>query len=603
MLSKRNTTIGAILIVLLFLLIIYLPLFIRMMHPFEVATLSVDKNVVETNDNKGSVQWRFKAGSDISFSKAIDIDRDDRNEVVLGTGFLLTDKRGKTKNGKDNARLYILNENGRLLFTTEIGMASIYPGGSSQWMIYDVHFLDIDGDTLIDLIALAVTDDSMDCILFTKTQKGGISKFWHAGKIEHTMVFNLSNEEKELICGAVNMRIGEKPVVFALHTNEYNDQSPPWGGNMRNRIDGLLWYRFLPGNGTIRRIEDKDSVSIIVETENGIEKHYSREGIEILKDEATEEMLKERREKYIECFREFEKSKRFEKENDIESALLSLNNAINMKVEDKALKASLYYEKGMLLYRKEKWKPSSVALNNAVKSDPLFYEAFNKLGEVYLEREKFNNATSSFKKAHILSGKETYFYRMVDCYTALGNYKTANNLLLRYDKNVKDKILFLFASAKVAREKGDFRTISLLYEKLIVLEPKNLIAYILLADTYADMNKNIEKADSLFTFSCTRDSSLFYKNIETSAWISYRKSRFEEAFQKINRAVEREESKKESSVASRRKLPRIYYRKAIIAQTLGEKEAKEEVIKRARSSPFCKGYVKKQINYLLASPK
>ncbi|GAI60138.1 unnamed protein product, partial [marine sediment metagenome] len=92
-----------------------------MMHPFEVATLSVDKNVVETNDNKGSVQWRFKAGSDISFSKAIDIDRDDKNEVVLGTGFLLTDKRGKTKNGKDNARLYILNENGRLLFTTEIG--------------------------------------------------------------------------------------------------------------------------------------------------------------------------------------------------------------------------------------------------------------------------------------------------------------------------------------------------------------------------------------------------------------------------------------------------------------------------------------------------
>ena len=211
-LSKRNTTIVAIFIVLLLFLVIYLPRFIRMMHPFEIATLSVDKSVVEANDNNGKVQWRFKARSDISFSKAIDIDRDNRKEVVIGTCFLLTDRRNEKSNGRDNARLYILNENGRLLFTSEIGMTSIYPKGSSKWSIYNVHFLDIDRDTLIDFITLAVTDDSMDCILFTKTQKGSISKFWHAGKIEHIILFNLSNGEKEIICGGVNKRIGEKQV-------------------------------------------------------------------------------------------------------------------------------------------------------------------------------------------------------------------------------------------------------------------------------------------------------------------------------------------------------------------------------------------------------
>jgi tetratricopeptide (TPR) repeat protein len=192
---------------------------------------------------------------------------------------------------------------------------------------------------------------------------------------------------------------------------------------------------------------------------------------------------------------------------------------------------------------------------------------------------------------------------MVDCYVTLGDYKKAEGLLRGFEKYSEEKGLFLLERAKVAREVGDFKSSSRFYEKLTVLEPENLKAYISLADAYADMNENIERADSLFAFSCKMDSSLFYENIETLAWILYRKSHFEEALQNINIAVDRELSRKATSVLSRRRLPRIYYRKAIIAQTRGEKKIKEEAIKNSLSSQFCNGYIRKQINYLLGSPR
>ncbi|TES90601.1 MAG: hypothetical protein E3J87_09685 [Candidatus Cloacimonadota bacterium] len=602
-LSKRNSAVAGVSIILILLLIIFLPKFIRMLHPFKIATLSINKNVAETLDNNGKVLWRFKVGSDISYSKAIDIDMDGRKEVIIGTGSLLTDEKGEKTGGKDNAKLYILNENGGVLFTRGIGMRSIYPEGSSLWTIYDVRYLDIDDDRLLDFIILAVTDDSMDCILSTKIQKGAVSNLWHTGRINNIMLFNLANGERELICSGVNVRMGEKPVVFALSTEEFNDQSPPWGGDVENTVTGLLWYRFLSGGGTIKRLEERDTIGLLVETEKGIKRYFTSEGFEIVKEDTTEDMLKERGENYLECFKHLQKAKEFERQDSVGSALISLNIAINKKIEDSAFTGILFFEKGMLLYKDTRWKLSSFAFDNAVKTDPLFYAAFYRLGEVYSEREKFKDAASSFKKAFTLSEKESYFYRMVDCYTALGNYKKAKSLLKGYEKKAINKTLFLLESAKMAREEGKFRAAALLYEKTIEIEPDNLIANILLADTYADMNENIEMADTLFAYSCNRDSSLAYENMETLAWLLYRKSRFEEAFQKINAALEREEGKKENSVTSRRKLPRLYYRKAIIAQTRGEKEAKEYAIKKALSSRFCKGYVKKQIKYLLGSPE
>ena len=600
---QTKIIITSISILLLILLIIFIPHLIRMVNPNNIDTITVDRNIVEAKDNTEKILWKFKTGSDISFSKAIDIDNDNRKEVILGTDFLMTDENGLKTPGRDNAKMYILNENGKCIYRKEIGMQSIYPGGSSQWSVYDIQLLDIDRDMHIDFISFAITEDNSDCIIFTRTHKGRISNFWHTGKVDILLLSSSQGDELELICGGVNMRIGEKPVVFALSTNEYNDQSPPWGGNLSNRVNGLLWYKFLPGGGTILRIEEKDSISFIVETEKGIEKSYVREGIEIVKTDTTEEMLKEREEKYLNCFNEFEKGMEHERENNFESAIASLNNIINKNIEDDAFNAALYYLKGRLLYREKKWKLSTSAFYNAKKQDPLFYEAFNMLGDVYSERVQFDNATSSFKKAYNLSGKETYYYKMIDSYTAQGKYKTARNLLRKVEKKVTDRNLFLFEIAKVAREDGDFRTAAIAFEKMIEINPKNLISYILLADTYAELNENIEKSDSLFDLTIKKDSSLYYENIETDAWILYRKSRFDEAFQLINKAIEREEGRKETSVIARRKLPRIYYRKAIIAQPIGKKEEKEEAIFHLRSSKFCKGYIKRQLNYLLGSPE
>ena len=128
------------------------------------------------------------------------------------------------------------------------------------------------------------------------------------------MLFNLPNGKRELICSGVNVRMGEKPVVFALSTEKFNDQSPPWGGDVENMVTGLLWYRFLPGGGTIKRLEERDTIGLLIETEKGIKRYFTSEGFEILKEDTTEDMLKERGENYIECFKHLQKAKEVERE-------------------------------------------------------------------------------------------------------------------------------------------------------------------------------------------------------------------------------------------------------------------------------------------------
>jgi len=100
---------------------------------------------------------------------------------------------------------------------------------------------------------------------------------------------------------------------------------------------------------------------------------------------------------------------------------------------------------------------------------------------------------------------------------------------------------------------------------------------------------------------CKKDSSMLNENIETKAWIFYRQSHFEKAYEAINTAISREQKRKAKSVESRRKLPRLYYRMAIIAQTLGKKKVEKKAIKLALASKFCKGYIRQQLRYFLAS--
>lgn len=601
--SKKIVLTCAILMLVFVALIICLPRFIRMIHPFRVESLSIDKNLVEAKDNNGKILWRFETGSDVTFSETKDIDNDGRNEVVIGTGFLLTNEKGAETQGKDNGRVYILNENGRVIFTKELGRATIYPDGSSLWRIYDIRFLSTNRDSYTILAVLALADNNMDCILFTQTEKKTQSTFWHTGKIDILLLSASPNGEEKLICGGVNMRMGEKPVLFSLSTEKFNDQSPPWSGEMKNRILGMQWYRPLPGGGNIKSIEEKESSNLLVETEMGIKKYYTQEGFEILPEDTSEILIQERGAKYLECFKYLEKAMRFKKEDQNDSALGKLNSAIALTIEDAPINALLYYEKGIIFSKRNQWKSASISFGNASEADSLFYRAFYRLGEVYSEREKFNDAATAYSKARKLSGEDNYLYKMVDCYTALGYYKKAEDLLHRYEKNVKNKIAFLSTLVNINRERGDFKTAAQLQVKIIEEGPKNLPQYILLADIYADMNDNIHYADSLFSYACLQDSTLSYENIETSAWTLYRESKFDEAFQAITAALERENRYSKTSVAARRKLPRLYYRQAIIAKTLGKKKTKEAAIKMALLSQFCKGYIKKQLKYLIESPK
>lgn|GEM_PF-5592355 len=600
---KKNTLlIGASIVFLFVICVIFVPKFIRIINPYRITHLSIANNIATTLDDKQKILWKFKTGSDISFSEIIDFDNDGRNEIILGTGFLLTNQKGENSRGKDNAGFYILNENGKCLYSKQIGSASIYAEGSSLWSIYDIKIFASNDKGINSFAALAISEDSLDCILFVKNERGKTSRFWHTGKITEVIPFETSGGEKILICAGENKRMGSKPVVFALKQESFNDQSPPWRGELEKNIKGLKWYRFEPGSGPVKRITKKDTTSIIVEGNNGITKFYETEtGYEINEEDTSAEMHKERGRRYSEAFESLMKAEKYSKDSKLDLALSTYDESIHNQIEDRGFTSVLFYEKGMLFFDQQKWKLSSIALANAVKADPLFYEAFYRLGLAYSEREQFKNAAQTYRKVFNLSGKEEQFYKIVDSYSALGNYKTSNALLKGFKREARNTSLFLLQTSKVNREQGNFRIAASALETLISQEPKNVEAKVMLADIYADMGENTSTADSLFKYSCKKDSSFYYENIETVAWISYRKSNFDDAFQELSTAIDREEEKAKTSVSSRRKLPRLYYRTAIVAQTLGKKKIKEESIKKAKASKFCKGYIRKQLNYLIGS--
>jgi serine/threonine protein kinase/tetratricopeptide (TPR) repeat protein len=598
---KKPLLIGISSLILLAIIIFsFLHLFHMGRSP-DITSLSVNRNIVEAKDKNEEIVWRFRTGSDISFFEKWDIDGDGLNEVIIGTGFMLTGEDGERELGTDNGHLYIINEDKRIIFDKEIGRNSIYPDGASSWSVYKVCLHDIDNDNRLDYTALALSEDSLDCIVFSRTQKGVASEFWHSGKITCIQPISLKNEE-ELVCGGTNTRVGEKPAIFAISTGKCKAQSPPWGGEIKNQVECLLWYRFLPGGGTVSKITEKDSITLLVETERGQKNLFTNNGYQVAEDDTTDAMAEERAKNYFDCFMLFKYAMESNRENNKEQAIESLTGALSREIDDDIFRSVLHYQKGMLFFDMKKWRDASLSFKKATKLDPLFSHAFYKLGISYYQSETFKRAATSFRNAYDRSGKEKYFYRMADCYATMGEYRRARNSLLGIKKKVRNKEDFLMTYAKIEREAGNFDAASSNLKQLISINPKNLEAYILLADVFADMNKNIELADSLFNYACSVDSSLLTENVETLSWILYRKSHFSEAMDKINQAINREREDQQFLVDSKRKMPRLYYRKAIVSQTLGEKGAKEDAIQKATSSNFCKGYIRKQLTYLVGSP-
>lgn len=597
---KKPLIIGAAVFVALVLLILFVPRIIRMVRPYQIASLSVERNHLKALDEQGNEKWSFNAGADITYRKRIDIDGDERREILLGTSTVLTTESGARKKAYDSAQFFVLNANGRVLHRSEVGMTSIYEGGSSRWSIYDVHLIDVNNDGHLDFLPLAISDDSLDCMLLATIQKGITLSFWHTGEISLITLQQMMDGSPALVCGATNSRTGDKPVVFALDARGCNDQSPPWGGSLGEQA-GLLWYRFMRGGGTITSIEKLDD-TLHVTTAQGREWRCSLDGSEVVATDTTEEMVTARAQAYASAIEIFRSAMEARKVNDTESMLSLLNEGLQLEQELPALKSIFHYMKGKFYLKQKQWKSATNAFTAAIRADAGYYGPLLELGDAYQERMQFKNAASSYSRAYELSGKETHYYRMIDSYVAIGEYQKARRAIEKLQGKAKNITLFLFASASIAREEGEFAAAIRSYEAILKREPQNLVAHILLSDAYADLNRDIEMADSIFRYVSSKDSMLASQHIETAAWILYRKSKFEEALRMINTAIEHVEALSETAVSARRRLPRIYYRKAIIAQPLGLKEEKEKAVSSARSSLFCRGYIKRQLDYLMGSP-
>ncbi len=599
---KKPLIIGVSALIALILLAVFIPRIIRMIRPYEIASLSFERNMLKALDGQGIEQWTFKTAGNITFCRTVDIDHDEREEILLGTSTLLTTEKGIRKEVPGGAQFYVLNANGRVLHRSELGMPSIYDHGSSRWSLYDVYLIDLNDDGRLDLIPLAMTDDHLDCLLLSHIEGGADISFWHTGALSHISLHQTPEGLRMLLCAGTNSRMGDKPVLFAISATDCIAQSPPWEGQMGEIQQGLLWYRFLPGGGSVATIEMLDDTVFRLTTTQQREKRYHLDGHEIIKTDTTGEMIAERMAGFEATIALFKRAMDAKKSGDTQAMISLLNEALELKQASSVMKSTFHYMKGREFLLQKSWNAAYRELSRAADGDPGYYGPLLELARSYLGRAQLSNAAAFFNKTYKLSGKETHFYQMIDAYVALGRYREAKNALKRIAGKGENTISFLMATADVARAEGNFNTAISSYEEILKNEPYNLEVNILLADAYAEINRNIPVAESLFQDIAERDSLLVYNHIETSAWIRYRKSAFEQALSDIEQAIRRDEAIEKTSLSARLRLPRIYYRKAIIAQPLGLKEEKEEAVRKARDSRFCNGYIKKQLDYLIGSP-
>lgn len=153
------------------------------------------------------------------------------------------------------------------------------------------------------------------------------------------------------------------------------------------------------------------------------------------------------------------------------------------------------YEKGSSFLLKGKYPEAILAFNAALKKNPYYKEAYNKLGIAYYQKKEYKNAISSFKKALALDSS----YNEVN-----------NNLGLAYEKDGKiDNAIKSFKNAIrkdptnpeyrynlagcLYKKRLIFDAIKE-YERVIKIEPSFYLAYIKLGDIYWKEKKLKDRA-------------------------------------------------------------------------------------------------------------
>jgi tetratricopeptide (TPR) repeat protein len=227
----------------------------------------------------------------------------------------------------------------------------------------------------------------------------------------------------------------------------------------------------------------------------------------------------------------------------------------------------------------EKDKAAAV-LEEIVKRDPLRFETYNVLGDLYEELDKDENAISNYQQSLVLNPNQLEVYeRIIGAQLALRRYDDAFQTVAtakekfptRYEvpylygviyssqsnypsaissfadaetllpvsapEDSKSRSKFYFSYGAACERKGDIEQAAKLFQKSIELNPDNDAALNYLGYMWADKGVQLNEALKLIhkAIAIDPDSGAY---IDSLGWVLYKLGRYDEALPELRRAAE-----------------------------------------------------------------
>ena len=116
--------------------------------------------------------------------------------------------------------------------------------------------------------------------------------------------------------------------------------------------------------------------------------------------------------------------------------IASANLFAQASLSTKSKKAIAYYKEADNYRVRRQYTQAEALLNDAIKKDAKFVEAYVRLGIVYMDMKQIDKAKAAFEKAYALKPddkryKQLYFW-MGELYVILGEYDQAKKVLSQY---------------------------------------------------------------------------------------------------------------------------------------------------------------------------
>lgn len=215
------------------------------------------------------------------------------------------------------------------------------------------------------------------------------------------------------------------------------------------------------------------------------------------------------------------------------------------------------YEKGLMFLSQGKYAEAILAFKRAIKKNPYYKEAYNKLGLTYYQKKEYKNAIASFKKALALDSSYNEANNNLGlAYEADGKIDDAIKSFKRAIKQDPTNPEFHYNLGGALYKKGLIYDALKAYQKAIEIEPSFYLAYIRLGDIYSKDKKMKEKAIIFYEDAKAKNPKSALPHISLGR-LYYENKEIDKAIWEYKKAI----SKEKNSIDALLGLGRLYIEK------------------------------------------